>query len=269
LYLWELCKQFDLRFIVIHDRYDPEYNRTLEELKHRYYSIARRILEDRKIYNHPIIKSGYNYEQEMKRRACLERIISRTKEESQQEFELLKQAAELEKKAEKYERIENDLKNLSQNNKHIQNFEEYIQDHARETDSFVYLRSLKLKHPLPIAEKVQKKVEILLRELNIPEKLTPTARIEQSYDSLRNSLIILSSLKKHCDKKQREKEKLTQTLQELQSNKPMRSSTITIPTNNISQDDIQSISSSGFGTKNKSISQNPKTNRKVILILNF
>src|SRR5690606_30810154 len=102
-FLWDLCKLYDLRFIVIHDRYDPQYNRTLEELKHRYYSLAKRILEERKIYNHPILKSGYNYEQEMKRRACLERIISRTKEESQQEFELLKQAVELEKKTEKYE----------------------------------------------------------------------------------------------------------------------------------------------------------------------
>jgi DNA methyltransferase 1-associated protein 1 len=264
LYLWDLCKRFDLRFIVVHDRYDADYDRTLEELKHRYYSVARRVLEDRKIYNHPIIKSGYSYEQEMKRRACLERIISRTKEESQQEYELMKQAAELEKKAEKYERIENDIKNLSQSNKHIQNFEEYVKDHAKDTDSFVYLRSQKLKHPLPIAEKMQKKVDILLRELNIPEKLTPTARIEQAFDSLRNSLIILSSLKKHCDKKQREKDKLSQTLHELQTSKPR--TTISIPTNNIIQDDIRSISSAGLG--NKKIAGTPSvkqhSTRKVI-----
>lgn len=44
-YLWELCKQFDLRFIVIHDRYDSSYNRSIEDLKNRYYTVSRRILE--------------------------------------------------------------------------------------------------------------------------------------------------------------------------------------------------------------------------------
>jgi len=44
-YLWELCKQFDLRFIIIHDRYDTCYNRSIEDLKNRYYTVSRRILE--------------------------------------------------------------------------------------------------------------------------------------------------------------------------------------------------------------------------------
>ena len=34
--LFELCKQFDLRFIVIADRFSS--SRTVEELKNRYYS---------------------------------------------------------------------------------------------------------------------------------------------------------------------------------------------------------------------------------------
>jgi DNA methyltransferase 1-associated protein 1 len=54
MYLWELCRQFDLRFIPIHDRYDSKYNRTVEDLKDRYYSIARKILESRNQFDHPI-----------------------------------------------------------------------------------------------------------------------------------------------------------------------------------------------------------------------
>ena len=44
-YFWDLCKLYDLRFIVIHDRYEPSYNRSIEDLKNRYYTISRRILE--------------------------------------------------------------------------------------------------------------------------------------------------------------------------------------------------------------------------------
>jgi len=38
-------KKFDLRFIIIHDRYDTCYNRSIEDLKNRYYTVSRRILE--------------------------------------------------------------------------------------------------------------------------------------------------------------------------------------------------------------------------------
>ena len=44
-YLWDLCEKFDLRFIVIYDRYENNRSRGLEELKDRYYSVSKRILE--------------------------------------------------------------------------------------------------------------------------------------------------------------------------------------------------------------------------------
>ena len=36
LYLWDMWNLYDLNFIVIHDRYDRKYDRTVEELKDRY-----------------------------------------------------------------------------------------------------------------------------------------------------------------------------------------------------------------------------------------
>ena len=70
MYLWDLLKQYELKFVVVYDRFDEETygERTVESLKDRYYSVARIILEHRRIFDHPIIKSGYNYEQEIKRR---------------------------------------------------------------------------------------------------------------------------------------------------------------------------------------------------------
>lgn len=43
-YLWELCERFDLRFIIVFDRYDDKYQRTEEDLKFRYYDVAKKLL---------------------------------------------------------------------------------------------------------------------------------------------------------------------------------------------------------------------------------
>jgi DNA methyltransferase 1-associated protein 1 len=222
LYLWDLCKRFDLRFTTVHDLYDPSKfgkDRTIEELKDRYYSVSRKLLETRGIHDHPIIKSGYNYEQEMKRRAYLERTINRSVEESLQESAMLKQAEEIEKKIEKFEKLEENLKKLSSDSRGGITFEDFIKSNANESDSFVYLRSQKLKHPLPVSEKLQRKVDVLLREMNIPDKLTPTIKVDQAYNTLRNNLVIFTSLKKHLEKKEKELANLMQKSHEVQ-NKP-------------------------------------------------
>ena len=47
-YLWSLCADFDLRWIVIADRYEWEgKERTMEDLKDRYYSGVRKLLAGR------------------------------------------------------------------------------------------------------------------------------------------------------------------------------------------------------------------------------
>ena len=96
------------------------------------------------------------------------------------------------------------MNNLTDETKYNLSFEEYVKSNASEMDSFVYLRSNKMKYNLPVSEKIQKKVESYIKELGIPEKLIPTNKVEQAYDNLRNNLIILTSLKKHLDKKERE-----------------------------------------------------------------
>lgn len=272
LYFWDLCRNFDLRFVVIHDRYDPKYNRTIEDLKNRYYTVSRRVLEARRQFDHPYLKSGYSYDQEMKRRACLERIINRSKEETSQENELMKQAEEIEIKIEKITKIEDTIKNFTEETKNTMTFEEYIKNNASENDSFVYLRSLKMKYALPVSDKIQKKVDLLIKELSIPEKLTPTVKIEQNYDNLRNNLIILISLRKHYEKKEREKQKLSQTLIEMQSKvtttsqRISQSNIINIPTASvIESNDVMSISSA---SRSKKLTNVNKT-RKVILIYLF
>ncbi|KAK9172496.1 hypothetical protein CmeUKMEL1_18745 [Cryptosporidium meleagridis] len=93
--LFDLCKEFDLRFIVIHDRYIPPSGkqRTLEQLKQRYYSVSKKLVElsfdsrRRALGNspepsilaslkeernrHPYIRYSYNLEQDKNRRIAL------------------------------------------------------------------------------------------------------------------------------------------------------------------------------------------------------
>ena len=278
-YLWELIKRYELRFIVIMDRFDEEKygERTVESLKDRYYSVARTILESRKMFDHPIIKSGYNYEQEMKRRTYLEKTMNKSFAELREESSLFEMAENLNKKMEKNEKFENaihqklnELKipnfnsfnsgnnlgnnntiqismnveeaennngisenknlnnnqninnsenifnsNLNQNNRinvepfslnneNNQTFEDFIKNNVTRNDSFVYLRSQKLNHNLPVSEKIQERVDSYIKEFNIQQKLIPTSKVEIAYDNLRNNIILYTSLKKYLEKKEKE-----------------------------------------------------------------
>ena len=260
------------------DRFDEEKygERTVESLKDRYYSVARIILENRKMFDHPIIKSGYNYEQEMKRRIYLEKNMNKSFADLKEENYLFEMAENLNKKMEKNEKFEeaihqklNELKNqslsstnqtnsegnntiqipmnieendksvngifenknlninqinvnenninsnLNQNNKiNIepfsllnnggQTFEDFIKNNITKNDSFVYLRSQKLKHNLPVSEKIQERIDNIMKEFNIQQKLMPTEKVEIAYDNLRNNIILYTSLKKYLDKKDKE-----------------------------------------------------------------
>jgi DNA methyltransferase 1-associated protein 1 len=75
-YLWSLCADFDLRWIVIADRYEWEgKERTMEDLKDRYYGGVRKLLAGRtpetlmtatqlEQYN------SYKWDKRMKHRRC-------------------------------------------------------------------------------------------------------------------------------------------------------------------------------------------------------
>lgn len=266
MYLWDLIKQYQLKFVIIFDQFDEKTygERTVESLKDRYYSVARTILEHRRLFDHPIIKSGYNYEQEIKRRTYLEKTMNKSFAELKEENYIMEMAENLNKKMEKNENFEkvlnqklselppvnqnnlqqnamsidegeNSINNFSENkllnnieneNKKIesygesnnngQTFEDFLKDNITRNDSFVYLRSQKLKHNLPVSEKIQERVDNYMKEFNIPEKLIPTAKVEMAYDNLRNNVILYTSLKKYLDKKQKEYDFLQKKYQEYQ-----------------------------------------------------
>jgi hypothetical protein len=56
------------------------HERTVDEIKDRYYSVAKAVLEVRGLLDHQIVKKPFNFEQEVKRKINNEKLFMRTKE---------------------------------------------------------------------------------------------------------------------------------------------------------------------------------------------
>ncbi|GMH38166.1 hypothetical protein BSKO_06050 [Bryopsis sp. KO-2023] len=104
-YLLSMCKSFDLRFVLIADRYDfPNGpHRTLEELKGRYYSIGRQLLIYREgsedtIANHLLVKHPYSIESEQTRRNACDAIFKKTGKQEQDDNQVLEEAQKIEER---------------------------------------------------------------------------------------------------------------------------------------------------------------------------
>lgn len=93
--LVNLCRDFDLRFIVVHDRWSDVSSapRTLEELKDRYYGIARSLLASR---GHSTEGLTYDFQRETTRKQHLEELFKRTPEEIEEENQLILESRRLE-----------------------------------------------------------------------------------------------------------------------------------------------------------------------------
>lgn len=92
-YLFRLCQQYDLRFIVIHDRYDYPSARTprsLEDLKARYYDCCRKLIAgrpaaDEQAKNLAMNSYVFNKALEAHRKGYVRSLMGRTEEELEEE----------------------------------------------------------------------------------------------------------------------------------------------------------------------------------------
>ncbi|GBP20445.1 DNA methyltransferase 1-associated protein 1 [Eumeta japonica] len=121
-HLMDLCQRFDLRFIVIHDRWDKAAfrDRSIEDLKERYYNICA-ILS--KVKTNPWSntvtmvngeKRVYHYdaEHERKRKEQLKRLFDRTQEQIEEEQTLLAELKKIEARKREREKKTQDLQKL-------------------------------------------------------------------------------------------------------------------------------------------------------------
>lgn len=126
-YLFELATRYDLRWLVIHDRYDfnplqssegedvemqessDKPDRSLEDLKERYYDVCTRLMLFRQKKGdglspaeEDLVKQmKYSKENELKRKAHLERLLSRSPAEIAEEEALVIESRKLEAAAER------------------------------------------------------------------------------------------------------------------------------------------------------------------------
>lgn len=114
-----MCELYDLRFIVIADRYEwPGRTRSIEDLKARYYTICRRLLRER-ISNEDIETRqaqlqtyAYDRQQEMERKRAVQTLFSRTPEQLAEEEALYVEARRLEQNEAKFAKERDDLLRL-------------------------------------------------------------------------------------------------------------------------------------------------------------
>ena len=114
-YLLELCQQFDLRFFVIHDRWDASRfvnakSRSIDELKDRYYKVIGvmqklKVGEDSQTY-------VFDLEHEQKRREQLEKLFNRTKEQVDEELYLIEELKKIEIRKREREKKQQDVNKL-------------------------------------------------------------------------------------------------------------------------------------------------------------
>ena len=118
-YLIEMCETYDLRFIVIADRYEWQgKERSIEDLKSRYYTIARRLLRER-ISNDDLETRqaqlqtfAFDRNQESERKRAVEKLFSRTPEQLAEEEALYVEARRLEQNEAKFAKERDDLLRL-------------------------------------------------------------------------------------------------------------------------------------------------------------
>eukprot|EP00882_Tetradesmus_deserticola_P032191 GHRQ01036439.1.p1 GENE.GHRQ01036439.1~~GHRQ01036439.1.p1 ORF type:complete len:296 (+),score=146.40 GHRQ01036439.1:869-1756(+) len=104
-YLLDMLEAYDLRFVVVADRYNFPNGppRSLEDLKDRYYAIARRLLVAREgteatLLNNQLLRQPYNAAAERARRAALNTLMARSNAAEASENEILEQARVVEDK---------------------------------------------------------------------------------------------------------------------------------------------------------------------------
>ncbi|KAG5520014.1 hypothetical protein PMAC_001090 [Pneumocystis sp. 'macacae'] len=103
-YLFSLCREYDLRFVVIADRYDYKgTQRTMEDIKDRYYTVVRKVLMARTpiammtpTQTEELNQLYYNKEREIARKKHLASLAMRTPAEIAEEEALFIESQRIE-----------------------------------------------------------------------------------------------------------------------------------------------------------------------------
>lgn len=239
-HLFDLCHRFDLRFILIHDRYDTNKfptGRTIEDLKQRYYFVCHTLAKMRGTESatgqEPKL---FDAEHEKKRKEQLKRLFERTPEQVEEEQMLLAELKKIEVRRKERDRKTQDLQKLmtaadmqadsrkpEKKMPPKRKLNQPVRPKALDTSqalecagikfpelrsSGVSIRSQKMKLPTGLGQKKIKALEQMLGQLNISLTPMPTEEVVTSYNALRSDMVLLYELKQALDNYQFELQSL-------------------------------------------------------------
>lgn len=167
-----------------------KYQRTVEELKDRYYSCSKKILEDKGEVEHSIVKKPYDYDYEVKRKYYLEKLYMRTKQQNEKEKHIIDYIKKLDVKRKKFEKEEKNLDKILNEDK-TGNLLRKQEDDPKKTEkkgsiAGAYLRSQKILAQVPVSEKSQNQMDIILAEMEVvPNVLKATEKVLEVYDDIK------------------------------------------------------------------------------------
>eukprot|EP01114_Cavostelium_apophysatum_P019586 TRINITY_DN6353_c0_g1_i1.p1 TRINITY_DN6353_c0_g1~~TRINITY_DN6353_c0_g1_i1.p1 ORF type:complete len:443 (+),score=142.77 TRINITY_DN6353_c0_g1_i1:157-1485(+) len=213
--LWDLIKRFDLRFIVVADRFQGQGNKSLDDLKHRYYTVSKKLLElnadeDEDISKHPLMKFVFKYDQEVERKQQIEKLLNRTEAEMEEERRLVVEFKRIETNLQKHSQKKK-LKAAQALEKKKKLKHDYDGDdgypkaavHIRkEKSSGAFVRSHMILSPLPVSQKTAKKVDDLLIEMGVGLRPMPTAAISKIFNEIRQDVVSFVDLQKRITQKE-------------------------------------------------------------------
>eukprot|EP00040_Diaphanoeca_grandis_P034064 m.209801 g.209801 ORF g.209801 m.209801 type:complete len:391 (+) comp33050_c2_seq10:142-1314(+) len=227
--LFELCRQFDLRFVVVHDRFvgsslSPKKERSVENLKNRYYDVWTNIAKSRGKQPHSVdVTYRYDVEHEERRKKQLVGLSKRTYAQMHEEDLLI-----------------SELKKIKQHNRECDNAikvvtKTIIEDVSRKRKSSIesnkrsdkdrsatttikqnitnrppppittYLRSTLVHRQLAVRPpKLSQIVAMKCEERGIPEFPMPTHAVDMAYENLRKTLLEHVQLQVALDQKRTE-----------------------------------------------------------------
>ncbi|ETW19523.1 hypothetical protein PFNF135_01669 [Plasmodium falciparum NF135/5.C10] len=230
-YLFNLCEKYDCHFIIVNDVYDIKYKRTIEEIKERFYTVTKKVMEDKfdqqikleeakKIKNnndilklkeakakHPLIKFTYNMQADLERKNIIHKtytvskkdvMLEETTLENIKKFESkikleLKKAADMKKLKKKFELTTEEIVPITK-----------LPEEDKEDKNIYSARYYFQKLKIDIS--YFDKLDIYLKENNIEKPTIYTENICFLYGVLRTDVAILLNLRKKIEKLKQERE---------------------------------------------------------------
>ncbi|VDN93365.1 unnamed protein product [Brugia pahangi] len=230
-HLFDLCRRFDLRWVIIVDRWEGSTRRTMEEMKERFYNA---INELHALKNETADALYYDAEHEKRRKEQLIKQWNRTEQQIEEEEMLIAELKKIEVRKRERERKAQDLQKLitagertpaspststvsvvpSSNMKKSHKSRllktssipnpsisaSFIQDHSNLRfpefrSAGAHLRSQEMKLPTNIGQKKLKNIETVIEKLKLDLVPFGVADIVKGYNEFRARIVLLQELK--------------------------------------------------------------------------